>query len=99
MAFPIGTIANFRTQKKHYTGRIVKKIGQSRVLDQSRGPNGPATISSASRSRVVSTHGFQGSKNFTAEGENELNRTSGINFRVRRPSRSLAQGVNEFESE
>ena len=82
----VGTIANFRNKKNF--GRIVKRSGQgdSRLFDGSRvEPVEPVALA-ASRSRAVSSRGFQAG-NYTL-GEKEVDSSKGINFRVRRPSRS-----------
>ena len=49
----------------------------------------PATISSASKQRMTSTMGFQTQKQLNMDSEADMNKTMTINFRVRRPSKSI----------
>ena len=49
----------------------------------------PATISSASKHRMTSTMGFQTQKQLNMDSEADMNKTMTINFRVRRPSKSI----------
>jgi hypothetical protein len=66
---PVGTIANFRTNKKNFAGRIIKIPGQgdSRIWEQNKSNVPGDGLSSAARSRIASTKGFQ-TANHNIEG-------------------------------